>query len=64
MELNKLEDALREATRFVIAGQEAIRRLKADKYANIGGSPETATCRRASMDLTRALAKLRRCGNG
>ena len=60
MELLKLRDARAEARRFVIKADEAIKRLENDKYASIVGSPETAACRRASLDLTRALAELRK----
>ena len=51
--------AISEAQRFIRAAQAAEQRLKSDKYALITGSRETASCRRASMDLTRTLADLR-----
>ena len=55
-----LELAMSEATIFLALSQEAYQRLTTDKYASISGSKETAACKRASMDLTRALAELRR----
>ena len=55
--LNEAEEEAREFLRRVKA-------LKANEYAmhrlSITGSPESAAVRRLSMELTRALAKMRR----
>ena len=66
--IKQIADAMREADRFIKAGRIAIARIKKeDKHDGnddsirslIGGSKETAACRRASLDLTRALADMR-----
>ncbi len=59
MHEDSLIEAMEETQRFLTAARLAQKRLKDDKYSHFG-SPETAACRRASMDLTRALAKLRK----
>lgn len=55
-----LERAIAEARRFIKMANAAEARITEDKYALISGSRETAAVKRASMDLTRALADLRR----
>ncbi len=60
MEADKLVIVMEEAWRFIKVARAAEKRLKEDNDASFMGSPETAACRRASMDLTRALADLRR----
>ena len=55
-----LASAVAEAHRFLKFAKAAEERILADQYALISGSPETGAVRRASMDLTRALAKMRR----
>jgi len=55
-----LEVAMDEAKRFLAIAEEAEKRLTDDAMVTISGSKETAACRRASMDLTRALAELRK----
>lgn len=61
MKRRELEDAMSEADRFLIAGN---RLMQAFHIASIEGGPvntkDMAACRRASLDLTRALADLRR----
>lgn len=65
---NKLEEAIKEAERFLVAA----RKVKINIIHGIGPSEgrswptvkwpskENATCLRASLDLTRALAELRK----
>ena len=60
MEVGKIQYAIREAGMFIIKARDAMRRLEKDEMAHISGSKETAACRRASMDLTRSLAELRK----
>lgn len=69
MTIKQISDAMREADRFIKAGRLAIARIKKEnKHGElddslrelISGSKETAACRRASLDLTRALADLRK----
>ena len=52
--------AIIEAEGFLRRAKKAKARLEEDKYAEISGSKETAACKRASMDLTRSLAELRK----
>ena len=66
MTIEQIKHALAEARRFIEAAGVARNRItasfpspKAWAYGSVS-SPETAACRRASMDLTRALADLRR----
>ena len=58
------KQAEEEAIRFLARIAQLRWRLKNDeqfaKYINITGGPETASVKRASMDLTRQLAKMRR----
>ena len=64
MRMNEVNDAELEARRFLRACEALQARFNADPEATPGawliGSPETAAVRRASMDLTRALARMRR----
>ena len=55
----KLIAAITEAKRFIKKAELAKQRLSDDRFAYFG-SKETSAARRASMDLTRALADLRR----
>jgi hypothetical protein len=50
--------AIAEANRFIAKARMALADLEAEGFSN--GSPATASAKRASMDLTRALADLRR----
>ena len=60
MDADKITQAKREAQRFL----NAVGRVEAEtsdaRMAFITGTPATGALRRASMDLTRALADLRR----
>ena len=72
MNIAKLDTAINAAMRFVLKGEDAKRRWEKDwaeasvrlrltnkeMYSNV--SAENAACKRASMDLTRELANLRR----
>jgi hypothetical protein len=60
MTLVQILKAKAEAHRFIHRANKAISRLGGDAMAEITGCPETAACRRASMDLTRALAEMRK----
>lgn len=63
MTQDKLRLAVEAAERFITAADSADNRLgevAIDIYDhNVVGTKETAAARRASMDLTRALAQLR-----
>lgn len=63
MTFEKLGEAIAAAYAFIEAAEVAQRQL-ADPGSTYGitGSKETATARRRSMDLTRALAEMRRPG--
>lgn len=56
----KLKEAISEAKRFIQKAENALSVLKADEYPDMVRSAETAAARRASLDLTRALANLRK----
>ncbi|KKL93359.1 hypothetical protein LCGC14_1875450 [marine sediment metagenome] len=58
MEIEKVEEAIYEARRFIDKANLALQRVGDSKYFYYG--KETAACRRASMDLTRSLAELRK----
>jgi len=60
MRISKVDIAIKEAQRFIAKASEAHNRIVDDSMAEISGSKETAAARRASMDLTRALADMRR----
>ncbi len=59
MTKEKLFAAMFEARRFLKKAETAMKRFNDDKYAEFG-SKETGAAKRASMDLTRALAELRK----
>ncbi len=62
MNIDGIDYAMEEAQRFLTAAKAAVeiwRQRGGPKYS-FGYSKETAACRRVSMDLTRALAKLRK----
>lgn len=60
MNLGTVNKAVEEARRFLKAA-EAWKKSETDKVPTYAGNPkESGACRRASMDLTRALAELRR----
>ncbi len=58
MEIEKVEEAIYEARRFIDKANLALQRVGKSKYFYC--SKETAACRRSSMDLTRSLAELRK----
>ena len=60
MNIKAIYEARREALRFYMVVNLAIEKIEGDKTINITGSKETAAAKRASMDLTRALAEMRR----
>jgi len=60
MDSTALAEAVSEAKRFLERANTLRNIAKTDKDVLWGGSPATSAVRRASMDLTRALAKLRR----
>ena len=55
-----LENAAKEAERFIEKARAAIKRLEEDEMASIAGCRETAAAKRASMDLTHALVAVRK----
>ena len=57
--INRINASIIEAKRFVYVAYAWRDRLKCDN-ANLSGSKEGAACKRASMDLTRCLAELRK----
>ena len=56
MKLTELGEAMGEANRFLNTAHILMLQLRTDPERS---SKENASCRRASMDLTRALAKMR-----
>jgi len=61
MNKSNIKEARDQAKRFIDTCNDAIWRLDKDGYDFfIVGVAESGACRRASMDLTRALAKLRK----
>ncbi len=58
MEIEKVEEAIYEARRFIKKAELAVERVGSSKYFYC--SKETAACRRSSMDLTRSLAELKK----
>jgi len=63
MNAEKMEKAVAEAERFLAACQAVRNAAAAQKSAFVdlwNGSRETGAMRRASLDLTRALAELRK----
>jgi len=56
----EIDAAIFESRRFIKKASAWKRRLKSDEYAYISGSKEGGAAKRASMDLTRILAELRK----
>jgi hypothetical protein len=52
--------AMQEAKRFLFKAEHAQTRIKEDDMALITGAKEIASVKRASLDLTRALAEMRK----
>lgn len=59
MMIGSINDAVKEAQRFIAAARQAKVRIGREHSAQYG-CKETAACRRASLDLSRALTELRR----
>ncbi len=59
MDLYKLSNAVGECERFLKAAKEVGKRLEKNK-THVSYCKESAACRRASLDLSRALAELRK----
>lgn len=59
MNIETLNNAIKEAVRFIEMPHAVTDRAKKDKYIFLG-CKETAACKRASLDLTRALSELRK----
>lgn len=59
MSPDKIQEAISEAQRFIVRAEKAMSDFVTNPYA-YNGTPATAACKRASMDLTRALADMRK----
>lgn len=57
--IDKYQDTINEAKRFIKKAEIAKKKMKEDRYA-VFGCKETGAAKRASMDLTRSLAELRK----
>ena len=60
MNIKVLQKSINECNRYIAEAKKAIKRLERDELAYISGSKETASARRASMDLTRILVEVRK----
>ncbi len=60
MTLDTILQAMTEAERFMRAAKVVKSQIDADPTCLISGTKKTGTLRRASLDLTRALAELRK----
>jgi len=60
MKFELIDQAKLEAYRFIARALNAQTRVKADKMVLITGCKETAALKRASMDLSKILSKLRK----
>ncbi len=60
MTKEKIQKALEECQRFMVKASAALHDFDQNRCVAYSGSKATGACRRASMDLTRALAELRR----
>ena len=56
----QIDTAIKEAQQFIQKASAWKKRLKSDSMAGISGSKEGGACKRASMDLTRALVDIRK----
>lgn len=56
---DKIKEAISEAERFIDRAEKALKDFEEKRYA-WNGTPATGSCKRASMDLTRALADMRK----
>jgi hypothetical protein len=62
MKIDYINIALAECHRFIRVAEKAAKAIEENGSRYYFGGPATAACRRASMDLTKALADLRRRG--
>lgn len=58
--VKKIDVAVKEANRFIAKAFLWKRRIVHDKLASISGCKEGEAAKRSSMDLSRALAELRK----
>ena len=58
MDVIKIKLAMKEAKRFIERARKAVTRIEGEKYCYV--SKEAASCRRSSLDLTRALTEMRK----
>ena len=59
MDICAIDKAMKEAERFLDRAEAVRQKVMKDKYAFMG-CKETAACKRASMDLSRSLAEIRK----
>jgi len=57
--IQKIDKTIKEVNRFLEVAKKAKKRLRKDRYAFFG-CKETGMVHRASMDLSRILAEMRR----
>ena len=57
--ITKIDRATKETKRFMATANAAKQRIEDDRTVRITGCKETGALRRASMDLSRMLVKLR-----
>ena len=60
MKYELIDQAKTEACRFIVKANNAEKKVRADTMVLITGCKETAALKRASMDLSRILAELRK----
>lgn len=60
---NRIYTAIKEAHRFLARAEAWEKRIDEEGLGALSGSKEGGACKRSSLDLTRALANLRK-GNG
>lgn len=58
--ITQIDAAIKEAQQFIQKAFAWKKRLKSDSMVGISGSKEGGACKRASMDLTRALVDIRK----
>lgn len=55
-----IEIAIAEAREFIVRAEAVLNRAKVQRYTYAGGDRESGSLRRQSMELTRALAEMRK----
>ena len=60
MTVEKIEEAVSEARRFLVHAEMAVRKAKASKYGLSDCRVSAGFVRRSSLDLTRALVEMRK----